>query len=329
MMKTSSSGKGGPTVPHALLGRACLLPVAVLLIALLIVGSGVAGGGDDGWRTVVVRAADSSSGADSPSWMAQGLSVVADVADCTASSDGTARYFVKVRSSSGVDILNATGRLTGTGTENGGQAVNMFNGDLEAQADDGFPGGGCQPRPNDGHANDLGTTFVPSAPGTHTWSLRVLVAGYAPSAAIDLAPFVDGTVCPQGDGSGCLISLGTLVFTGVTMPSSSPAGTATPTPTRTTPFAAPSPPTVITPSVTPSPALVVRTPTATPEVIEEATPTPTGEVPSPSPLLPVPETTPQPQMCPDPESVPECGAQSDPESVPECGARSEPESVEE
>lgn len=166
------------------------------------------------------------------------VSSVVDVADCTASLDGTARYFVSVRSISGADITHTVGRLVGTGSENQGQLVNMFVGDLESQADDGKNGAGCVPARSDGHRNDLGTAFIPAVAGTHTWSMRVLAAGYLPSAPVDLSPFVDGSVCPLGDNAGCSISLGTTLLTPVGLPSTSrnnpvSAGAATPTATPT------------------------------------------------------------------------------------------------
>ena len=228
--------------------------------------------------------------------LAQAPSVVADPADCTASSDGTARYFVSVRSTSGVDITHAVGRLFGIGSENAGQHVNMSNGDFEAQADDGSRPS-CVPRPPDGRANDLGSTFVPAVAGTHTWTLQVLVAGYAPAAPIDLSPYVDGTVCPLGDGAGCLISLGTILMAGVALPSSS--GGATTAPTRgATPNAVPP----VAPLVLPAPPAAAPITSAT--RMPPATPSPTTEPPSIATATPIPTGTIVPPMAPIPADSP-------------------------
>lgn len=90
------------------------------------------------------------------------LSPNMDAADCTPSSDGQARYFASLRSTTGVDIANGSARLVGTGSANAGQTVDMRNGDLESQASDGSrtpggPFGPCVPAVNDGHANDIGS----------------------------------------------------------------------------------------------------------------------------------------------------------------------------
>src|SRR5262245_14614203 len=73
-------------------------------------------------------------------------------ADCTSSQNLTARYFASVRNPSGVDIVNATGRLVFTGdpAQLGGVSATqvMSTGDLEAQASDGFPPS-CVPATND------------------------------------------------------------------------------------------------------------------------------------------------------------------------------------
>src|SRR5581483_3938192 len=84
-----------------------------------------------------------------------------DVQDCigtaNASNVGLSRYFVTVRSTSGLDITNAVGRIITTGYSLPGVAsvpstvVTMSNGDFESQANDGSPAGGCVPAVNDGH----------------------------------------------------------------------------------------------------------------------------------------------------------------------------------
>jgi hypothetical protein len=87
----------------------------------------------------------------------------------------------------------------------------MSTGDFESQANTGRPPT-CRPSINDGHANDLGSSFVPAKAGTDTWKLIVNAAGYSP-VTMDLANQVDGTACPLGDNTGCLISLGTITMT--------------------------------------------------------------------------------------------------------------------
>src|SRR5439155_14993055 len=102
-----------------------------------------------------------------------------------------------------------------------GQVVNMSVGDFEAQMDDGFRAGGCQPAINDGHANDIASPWVPTD-ATHTWNLFVSAPGYQPAPIMDLSPYIDGTVCPLGDNAGCLIKVAFAPMSG------NPA----PTPTR-------------------------------------------------------------------------------------------------
>lgn len=297
------------------------LTIRVGAFFLLVVAFGMSLGVGPQSRSATISPAGVLSPASPALSMAQGVSVVADRADCTASIDGTARYFVSVRGSSGEDILHAAGRLIGTGSENAGQVANMSNGDLESQADDGSPPG-CVPRPRDGRANDLGSVFVPAAAGTHTWNLRVLAAGYSPAPLIELAPYVDGTVCPLGDGSGCLISLGTIVLAGTPLPSTSGGSRPTLSSTASTRSPAPSltslvvavptgTPRVPTRTLSPSPdatGLLSPTPTSQPETAvptaEAEPPVPTqlpteGPQPAVDPMLP-PTECPDALMCPEP-----------------------------
>lgn len=313
--------------PNLLTVRGGAFPCAAIALAVLLGSGPISGGAAHGSASVLSPAGLALS-------LAQGISVVADPADCTASTDGTARYFVSVRGSSGEDILHAVGRLFGTGSENAGQVVNMAIGDLEPQADDGSPPS-CVPRPRDGHANDLGSVFVPAVAGTHTWSLRVLAAGYSPAPLIDLAPYVEGSVCPMGDGSGCLISLGTVVMAGSPLPSTSggrtptppppglprapvppppaavvarPTGTPVPTPTRT-----PSPSPDATGTLSPTPTVEPQAPTPAP-VTESPTPAPLPPEPDQPPTAPPPSTEPVllPPECPDALTCPEIGVPADP-----------------
>lgn len=152
------------------------------------------------------------------------LSAVAEAAECSPSSDGTARYFVSVQAADGTNITTAIARLVGAGTSNAGQVVVMSNGDLESAASDGRPPS-CRPAATDGHANDLGTTFVAALAGTDTWTMIITAAGYSP-LTLDLASAVDGTVCPLGDNAGCLISVGTVSMTRSGGPSPTISGAA-------------------------------------------------------------------------------------------------------
>jgi hypothetical protein len=143
------------------------------------------------------------------------LSQIVEAADCTASTDGTARYFATIRSTTGVDIPNAAAKLIFTGIPAllpppNTTIVNLFNGDFESQAADGNQPS-CVPAVNDGHANDVGSGFIPSLPGVFTWNMVITAPGFLP-VTIPALPTDGQGACPLGDPdpqrAGCLISIG-------------------------------------------------------------------------------------------------------------------------
>jgi hypothetical protein len=161
---------------------------------------------------------------------------------------GMSRYFITVRSTSGLDITNAVGRiisspggqilipgpLPGTVAPFGTSTVTMSNGDFESQANDGTQPA-CVPGVNDGHPNDLGSppinTFPAVAPVSFTaiggpaqgqpfYNMVITAAGFVPVVIPILADA--GTACtPLGapplsgatNGIVCLISMGTVNMT--------------------------------------------------------------------------------------------------------------------
>jgi hypothetical protein len=246
-------------------------------------------GGDSG--ALVVRAASLQ------------VSESASPADCQSSRDDTTRYFTTVTSTNGSPITNATGRLIGTGTENRNQVINMSNGDFESLMDDGFPASGCRPAVNDGIPNDIASPWVPTAPGTHTWTLRILAAGYQPPPPIDLSTHMDGISCPREDDAGCLIKIGIGAMLGgpatggvsgdASAPTTGPVGlVATP---RVMPTLVPFP------TLPPTPTLSEPPPTPRPiEPPPPAQPTeqPPGFAPSPPPVAPTATPEPPPTESP-------------------------------
>jgi hypothetical protein len=170
-----------------------------------------------------------------------------DVADCTgnpaATNDGQSRYFVTIRSTSGLDITNAVGRLVTTGFTLGApfnvtvpaQVVTMSNGDFESQAQDGQPAAGCVPAVNDGHANDLSSpptgTFpvvtpinIPGGPaaGSSLWNMVITAGGFVP-VVLPLTADDSTPSCSLNDQRICLISMGTINL----QPLSAPTGLCT------------------------------------------------------------------------------------------------------
>jgi hypothetical protein len=141
-----------------------------------------------------------------------------DVADCTNGPAGQMRVFASVRSATGVDIANAVARLVFDPTLPAlppgltSRTTNMSNGDFESQAFDGIPSAGCVPAVNDGHPNDIASTYVPVAVG---YSLVITAVGHNP-LTIPLDPAVVGasfTPPPGGcfgAANGCLIAIGTV-----------------------------------------------------------------------------------------------------------------------
>jgi len=168
-----------------------------------------------------------------------------DVQDCigspTSTNDGQSRYFITVRSTSGLDVTNAVGRLVTTGFSLGApfnltvpaQVVTMSNGDFESQANDGNQPA-CVPAVNDGHANDLASpptgTFPATAPiaigtlpaGAPLWNMVITAGGFVP-VVIPITVDDSTPTCSLNDGRICLISFGTVNL----QPLSAPAGRGT------------------------------------------------------------------------------------------------------
>ena len=107
-----------------------------------------------------------------------------DVQDCLGAGQtnpaGLSRYFITVRSTSGLDITNAVGRIIASPGANvilpgptagttvspfSTSTVTMSNGDFESQANDGSQTS-CVPAVNDGHPNDLASPPIPTLPAT-------------------------------------------------------------------------------------------------------------------------------------------------------------------
>jgi len=157
-----------------------------------------------------------------------------DVQDCVgtpaASNIGFSRYFITVRSTSGLDVTNAVGRLVSLNPTLGLAPVTMSNGDFESQANDGNQPS-CVPAVNDGHANDLASPPTNTFPiGVTQFSMVITAGGFVP-AVIPLNADANTPPCSTaplnpvpaaGDPTGhvCLISMGTINM----QPLSAPAG---------------------------------------------------------------------------------------------------------
>jgi len=168
-----------------------------------------------------------------------------DAQDCLGQGQtnpqGLSRYFITVRSTSGLDITNAVGRIIASPGGNvilpgpvSGQTVapfatstiTMSNGDFESQANDGTQPS-CVPAVNDGHPNDLASppinTLPATAPvdftaiggpiaGAPLYNMVITAAGFVP---VVVPISVDWRACNPGGATNfiCLISMGTINLT--------------------------------------------------------------------------------------------------------------------
>jgi hypothetical protein len=169
--------------------------------------------------------------------------------DCNPSLNGQARFFVTLKSSSGTDIPATNGgpaatvTLIGVGTQNANQTVQMPVGDLEGQAFTGVDtntDGDCLDQGDtpaaqpDGHANDYGSPYVNATlpvggggagAGTFQWQLLISAPGHQSQLITSVQFLGDGMPAGNGFGGtgclrtdrGCLISLGTITLTALTV----------------------------------------------------------------------------------------------------------------
>ena len=228
---------------------------ALLMILALVLPAAPSVGAAQGIGDEPVEAANVLGGGVDANGIPVNPSI--DVQDCVGSpaptNDGQSRYFITIRSTSGLDVTNAVGRLVTFGYTLPApinvtvppQVITMSNGDFESQANDGVQPA-CVPAVNDAHTNDLGsppvqTVFtvspipLPNATGgtspagTPLWFMVITAGGFEPRVITLQNGTGGGSLddstppCSLNDGRICLISLGTINL----RPLSAPAGRGT------------------------------------------------------------------------------------------------------